>query len=190
MTVSDDPPFVTGAWRDGDPVGHRAFVDFPELHLERGGVLPSVRVAYETWGTLNPAGSNAILVEHALTGDSHVVGAAGPGHASPGWWEGLVGPGRDLDTDEWFVVAANVIGGCQGSTGPASPAPDGRPWGSRFPFVTIRDQVAAEAGTPGTRATSRVSCSSVRRIMPPRWPWRSAMTSGPMSLALAASACD
>lgn len=145
MTVSDDPPFVTGAWRDGDPVGHRAFVDFPELHLERGGVLPSVRVAYETWGTLNPAGSNAILVEHALTGDSHVVGAAGPGHASPGWWEGLVGPGRDIDTDEWFVVAANVIGGCQGSTGPASPAPDGRPWGSRFPFVTIRDQVAAEA---------------------------------------------
>ena len=99
MTVSDDPPFVTGAWRDGDPVGHRAFVDFPELHLERGGVLPSVRVAYETWGTLNPAGSNAILVEHALTGDSHVVGAAGPGHASPGWWEGLVGPGRDIDTD-------------------------------------------------------------------------------------------
>jgi len=144
VTVSDDPPFVTGAWRDGDPVGHRAFVELPELHLERGGVLPSVRVAFETWGRLNSTASNAILVEHALTGDSHVVGAAGPGHPSPGWWEGLVGPGRDVDTDDWFVVAANVIGGCQGSTGPASLAPDGRPWGSRFPFVTIRDQVAAE----------------------------------------------
>jgi homoserine O-acetyltransferase len=145
VTVSDDPPFVTGAWRDGDPTGHRAFVDLPDQHLERGGVLPSVRIAYETWGRLNPSASNAILVEHALTGDSHVAGAAGPGHPSPGWWEGLVGPGRDIDTDEWFVVAANVIGGCQGSTGPASLAPDGRAWGSRFPFVTIRDQVAAEA---------------------------------------------
>jgi homoserine O-acetyltransferase len=104
-----------------------------------------VRVAYETWGRLSPAGDNAVLVEHALTGDSHVVGDAGPGHPTAGWWNGLIGPGLALDTDRWFVVASNVLGGCQGTTGPASTAPDGRPWGSRFPYVTVRDQVAVEA---------------------------------------------
>lgn len=145
MTTVERSLQVTGAWREGDPVGHRQFAMVGDLELERGGVLPTVRVAYETWGRLNAAGDNAVLVEHALTGDSHVVGPAGPGHASPGWWEGLVGPGRPLDTDRFYVVAANVLGGCQGSTGPASLHRDGRPWGSRFPFITIRDQVAAEA---------------------------------------------
>ncbi|MGG5257575.1 homoserine O-acetyltransferase MetX [Phycicoccus avicenniae] len=140
------PTRSTGAvWRPGDPVGDRRFVEVGEVRLERGGVLPAVTVAYETWGTLSPGGENAVLVEHALTGDSHVVGDAGSGHPTGGWWPGLVGPGAPLDTDRLFVVAANVLGGCQGSTGPASPAPDGRPWGSRFPFVTIRDQVAVEA---------------------------------------------
>ncbi len=90
-------------------------------------------------------GDNAVLVEHALTGDSHVVGDVGPGQATPGWWPGLIGPGAPLDTDRLFVVASNVLGGCQGTTGPASAGPDGRPWGGRFPFITIRDQVAAEA---------------------------------------------
>jgi homoserine O-acetyltransferase len=104
-----------------------------------------VRIAYETWGTLNAARDNAIMVEHALTGDSHVSGPAGAGHPTPGWWDGLIGPGSPLDTDHWFIVSSNVIGGCQGTTGPSSQAPDGRPWGSRFPFVTVRDQVAAEA---------------------------------------------
>ncbi len=140
------PTRTTGAvWRPGDPVGDRRFAAVGDLALERGGVLPDVRLAYETWGTLSPSADNAVLVEHALTGDSHVVGDAGPGHASPGWWPGLIGPGAPLDTDRLFVVASNVLGGCQGSTGPSSAAPDGRPWGSRFPFTTIRDQVAAEA---------------------------------------------
>jgi homoserine O-acetyltransferase len=140
------PPVpVTGAWRDGDPVGRRRFAEIGELGLEVGGRLPAVRMAYETWGRLNPERDNAVLVLHALTGDSHVVGPTGPGHPTPGWWEGLVGPGRPIDTDRWFVVAPNVLGGCQGSTGPASTAPDGRPWGSRFPYITVRDQVAAEA---------------------------------------------
>ncbi len=134
-----------GGWRPGDGDGDRIFLDIGDLPLERGGVLPGARIAYETWGRLNPAGDNAVLVQHALTGDSHVVGQQGPGHPTPGWWDGLVGPGRPVDTGRWFVVAANVIGGCQGSTGPSSPAPDGRPWGSRFPFVTIRDHVRAEA---------------------------------------------
>ncbi len=133
-----------GVWRQGDPVGRRQFADLGALELERGGVLPEVRVAYETWGRLNEARDNVVLVEHALTGDSHVVGEAGDGHPSPGWWNSLIGPGQAVDPEEWFVVAANVLGGCQGSTGPASAAPDGQPWGSRFPYVTVRDQVAAE----------------------------------------------
>jgi len=105
-----------------------------------------VRLAYETWGRLAPDRSNAVLVLHALTGDSHVAGPAGPGHPTAGWWDALVGPGRALDTDRWFVVAPNVLGGCQGSTGPASPRPDGRYWGGAFPRLTQRDQVLAEAG--------------------------------------------
>ncbi|WP_214369055.1 homoserine O-acetyltransferase MetX [Pseudonocardia sp. H11422] len=136
---------VSGAWRDGDPAGERRFLDLPgPLELELGDVLPSVRLAYETWGTLSAARDNAVLVLHALSGDSHVVGAAGPGHPTPGWWDRVVGPGLGIDTDRFFVVCANVIGGCQGSTGPSSPAPDGRAWGSRWPLTTIRDQVAAE----------------------------------------------
>lgn len=101
-------------------------------------------MAYETWGELSPAADNAVLVLHALTGDSHVSGGAGLGHVTPGWWGNLIGPGRAVDTDRWFVVAPNILGGCQGSTGPASAAPDGRAWGSRFPRLTTRDQVAAE----------------------------------------------
>jgi homoserine O-acetyltransferase len=135
---------VSGAWREGDPVGHRRFLQVGDVSLERGGVLPRVQVAYETWGRLNERGDNAVLVEHALTGDSHVVGPAGAAHPSPGWWDGLIGPGRPLDSDRWFVVASNVIGGCQGTTGPSSLAPDGRRWGSRFPFITVRDQVFVE----------------------------------------------
>ncbi|MGY4387720.1 homoserine O-acetyltransferase [Streptomyces sp. TE12347] len=109
-------------------------------------MLPRVRLAYETWGRLAADGSNAVLVLHALTGDSHVAGAAGSGHPTAGWWDALVGPGRALDTNRWFVVAPNVLGGCQGSTGPASAGPGGRPWGGSFPRLTQRDQVRAETG--------------------------------------------
>lgn len=133
---------VTGAWRPGDPVGARRFADIGALALEWGGALPSATLAYETWGSYD--GSNAVLVEHALTGDAHVVGPAGPGQPTGGWWDGLIGPGRALDTNRWFVVAPNVLGGCGGSTGPSSIASDGSPWGSRFPRLTIRDQVRAE----------------------------------------------
>ncbi|MEO7236637.1 MAG: homoserine O-acetyltransferase [Lapillicoccus sp.] len=139
-------PTVAAIWREGDPPGDRQFARIGDVALERGGRIPAVRVAYESWGRLNAAGDNAVLVEHALTGDSHVVGGAGAAHPSPGWWDGLIGPGRPLDTDRWFVVASNVLGGCQGTTGPSAPASDGAPWGSRFPFVTVRDQVAVEAG--------------------------------------------
>ncbi|WP_128643242.1 homoserine O-acetyltransferase MetX [Streptomyces sp. SS] len=140
-------PPASGAWREGDPPGRRRWhvADKP-LPLEAGGELPGVRMAFETWGRLSPDRSNAVLVLHALTGDSHVAGTTGPGHPTPGWWNGIVGPGLALDTDRWFVVAPNVLGGCQGTTGPASLHPDGRrSWGSAFPFLTPRDQVAAEA---------------------------------------------
>ncbi|MFD9739544.1 homoserine O-acetyltransferase [Umezawaea sp. NPDC059074] len=140
MTTPGQTPRATGGWREGDPNGRRLW------YAHDGGLagLPEVRLAYETWGTLNQDRSNAVLVLHALTGDSHVSGVVEPGHPTPGWWDALIGPGKPLDPAHWFVVAPNVLGGCQGSTGPLSAAPDGQPWGSRFPLVTARDQVAAE----------------------------------------------
>ncbi len=140
---------VSGAWRPGDPVGDRSFVTITDQRpfvLEGGGTLTDVTVAYETWGALSASGDNAVLVCHALTGDSHAAGRQGSGHATPGWWDDMIGPGRPLDTDRFFVVCANVLGGCQGSTGPASIEPaTGTPYGSRFPVVTPRDMVRAQA---------------------------------------------
>lgn len=148
LVTSDIAP-ASGAWMPGDAPGRRQFFTFATdrgFALEGGVVLHDVTVAYETWGTLAPDASNAVLICHAWTGDSHVAGPAGRGHPTPGWWEGMVGPGRPIDTNQWFVVCPNVLGGCQGSTGPASPHPDdGRPYGSRFPVITIRDMVRAQA---------------------------------------------
>ena len=143
---------VTGAWRPGDDPGRRKFASLFSggrdqrggLGLEAGGHLSVVTVAYETWGKLNADASNAVLVLHALSGDSHVSGPVEPGHPSPGWWGPLVGPGAAIDTNRYFVVCPNVLGGCQGTTGPSSWAADGRPYGSRFPVVTVKDQVAVE----------------------------------------------
>jgi homoserine O-acetyltransferase len=138
-------PPATGAWRDGDPPAGRRFANLGPLDLEFGGHLPHVRLAFETWGELSPARDNAVLITHALTGDSHARGEAGPGQPTAGWWDRIIGPGLAVDTDRWFVVVPNMLGGCQGSTGPASFAPDGREWGARFPSVSVRDQVAAQA---------------------------------------------
>ena len=159
-TATPGPPPATGAWRPGDPAGHRQFVTlFDEpgrpLRLELGGTLSPVVVAYETWGELDRSRSNAVLVAHALTGDSHAAGPAGPGHRYPGWWDHSIGPGKDIDTNRWFVVCPNVLGGCQGTTGPSSIAPDGRPYGSRFPRITIRDQVAVEVALAGALGLER-----------------------------------
>ena len=140
---------ASGAWTPDQPAGHRRFHTFATerpFSLESGASLSDVTIAYETWGTLNEDASNAILVCHAWTGDSHVFGAASAGHPTSGWWEGVVGPGHAIDTNKYFVVCSNVLGGCQGSTGPASPHPvDGKPYGRRFPVVTIRDMVRAQA---------------------------------------------
>ena len=137
-------PPASGAWRESDHPGERKFLSLGRFTTESGFTFPDVRVAYQTWGPLNPDHSNAIYIAHALTGDSHVYGEAGPGHRHPGWWNALVGPHRPIDTRRWFVVCANVLGGCQGTTGPATQAPDGRPWGRRFPLITVADMVEVE----------------------------------------------
>ena len=142
-----EPIPATGAWREGDEPGRRRFFDLGDLPLEVDpvGVLPGVRIAYETWGELNAVGDNAVYVAHAVTGDSHATGPAGEGHRTGGWWNSMVGPGRPIDTTRHFVVCANVVGGCQGTTGPASRDPHtGGLWGSRFPYLTLRDLVRAE----------------------------------------------
>jgi len=138
-------PPVSGGWRDGDPTGNRQFADIGRFEPEAGGELPHVRIAYECFGELNARRDNAILVFHALTGDSHLAGRSSAGHATDGWWDEIVGSGKALDTDRYCVIAPNVLGGCQGSTGPASLDPTGHEWGARFPYLTIRDQVAATA---------------------------------------------
>ncbi len=147
--LSTDALPASGAWREGDPVAARRFVDLAAdrpFALDGGGTLRHIRLAYETWGRLDATGENAVLVCHALTGDAHATGPSGPGQPSEGWWDGLIGPGLALDTDRWFVVCVNVLGGCQGSTGPASLDPStGTRYGSRFPVVTIRDMVRTQA---------------------------------------------
>jgi homoserine O-acetyltransferase len=141
------PGGIGGAWWPGDDPGRRQFLSlFHEraLELEGGRSLAPVTVAYESWGHPSPTRDNAVLIEHALTGDSHAAGPVGAGHRTPGWWDPLIGPGAAIDTDRWWVICPNTLGGCQGTTGPASPSPDGSPWASRFPEITIRDQVAVE----------------------------------------------
>jgi homoserine O-acetyltransferase len=143
-----EPLPVSGAWQPGEAAGNRQFLTPSTgraLALDGGGSLSGFTLAYETWGTLDADASNAILVCHAWTGDSHLAGPAGLGHATPGWWEGAVGPGLAIDTDRFFVVCINVLGGCQGSTGPASIDPaTGTPYGSQFPVLTVRDMVRAQ----------------------------------------------
>jgi homoserine O-acetyltransferase len=112
--------------------------------LESGAVLPSITFAYETYGKLNREKSNAILICHALSGDAHVAGFH-EGDQKPGWWDSVVGPGKAFDTDRYFVICINVIGGCKGSTGPSSINPSSKkPYGASFPLITIRDMVNAQ----------------------------------------------
>lgn len=116
------------------------------LALASGQRLGPVTLAYETYGQLNAARSNAILLLHALSGDAHAAGRHSTTDRKPGWWDMMVGPGRPFDTDRYFVICSNVIGGCMGSTGPSSRDPrSGRPYGARFPVLTIGDMVSAQA---------------------------------------------
>jgi homoserine O-acetyltransferase len=114
------------------------------LVMESGARLDNWQIAYQTYGTLDAARANAVLICHALTGDQYVA-SDNPVTAKPGWWETMVGPGRPIDTNRFFVICANVLGGCMGTSGPASIDPaTGRPWGLSFPVVTIRDMVEAQ----------------------------------------------
>ena len=142
-------PRTPGYWIEGDDPGDRKFVTLQGesgngFTLESGSRLDSVTVAYETWGTLNEERSNAVLVLHALTGDSHAAGHASSAHPTPGWWDEIIGPGLAIDTSRYFVVCPNVLGGAQGTTGPSSLDANGEHYGSRFPVITIRDQVDVE----------------------------------------------
>jgi homoserine O-acetyltransferase/O-succinyltransferase len=118
---------------------------FDALSLQMGGRIGPVTLAYETWGTLNAAGDNAVLITHALTGNTHAHDAERPHDTKLAWWNPLIGPGRFFDTSRYFVICSNVLGGCYGSTGPSSLNPQtGRPYGMQFPVITIRDMVRAQ----------------------------------------------
>jgi homoserine O-acetyltransferase len=116
-----------------------------ELSLESGETLGPITLAYETYGELDPNGRNAVLVCHALSGDCHAAGYYHPDDPKPGWWDIMIGPGKGIDTDKYFVICSNILGSCMGSTGPASTDPaTGHPYGLDFPFVTIGDMVRAQ----------------------------------------------
>ncbi|MEY4089203.1 MAG: hypothetical protein RJB55_1474, partial [Verrucomicrobiota bacterium] len=123
----------------------RDFVHREPFTFKSGQTLPGFTLRYETYGTLSATRDNAIVVCHALSGDHHCAGWHSPQDRKPGWWNNLIGPGKAVDTRRFFVVCANVLGGCQGSSGPSSVNPEtGRPHGITFPFVTIRDMVRAQ----------------------------------------------
>ena len=116
------------------------------LELDSGRTLPAYDLVFETYGELNAARSNAVLICHALSGDHHAAGYHAPDDRKPGWWDTYIGPGKPIDTRHFFVVSLNNLGGCKGSTGPTTPDPGtGRPYGPDFPFVTVRDWVQSQA---------------------------------------------
>ncbi|MBW7950725.1 MAG: homoserine O-acetyltransferase, partial [Pseudorhodoplanes sp.] len=140
----DGPPRAREADEPRDSVVVRFGADQP-LRLDAGVSLAPFQIAYKTYGRLNEARTNAVLICHALTGDQHVA-STHPVTGKPGWWDIMVGPGRPIDTERYFVICSNVVGGCMGSSGPSSTNPQtGKPWGLEFPVITIRDMVRAQA---------------------------------------------
>ena len=144
MAGLGNPKFLKPVTRDDADVGHAITFEAP-LTLDCGKTLSPLTVAYMTYGTLNAARSNAILICHALTGDQFAA-SAHPVTGKPGWWDTMIGPGKPIDTERYFVVCSNVVGGCMGTTGPAEiDKATGRPYGLDFPLVTVRDMVRAQA---------------------------------------------
>ncbi len=142
--MSEAPKFLRPVTAPDADIGQAITFDKP-LTLDCGKTLDPLTVAYMTYGTLNAQRSNAVLVCHALTGDQFVA-SSHPVTGKPGWWDAMVGPGKPIDTDRFFVICANVLGGCMGTTGPAEICrATGKPYGLDFPLVTIRDMVRAQA---------------------------------------------
>ena len=133
--MSIDPALFQENERTAPSTDERKYAHVGPLHCEVGGYLPDVQIAYETWGELNAERDNAVLICHALSGDSHAIG----------WWERLIGAGKAIDTDKWFVIGTNALGGCQGTTGPASLAEDGKPYRTLFPMITVGDMVEVQS---------------------------------------------
>ncbi|MBL6853352.1 MAG: homoserine O-acetyltransferase [Alphaproteobacteria bacterium] len=157
MTEIANPRFLRPVTASDADVGRAITFDAPLL-LDCGRSLSPITVAYMTYGTLNASRSNVVLICHALTMDQF-VSSAHPITGKPGWWEDMVGPGKPIDTDRFFVVCANVLGGCMGTTGPAELNPaTGRPYGLDFPIVTIRDMVRAQAMLLDALGIEKVMC--------------------------------
>ena len=153
---------ASGAWRPGDPPGERQFlriaVDRPFV-LEGGGQLHDVTLAFETWGTLDDEPATPCWCATPSPATATPPGPPGRATRTAGWWDDLIGPGAPLDTDRFFVVCANVLGGCQGTTGPSSTRPDrAEPYGSTFPVVSIRDQVRTQAKLAEALGIARWHC--------------------------------
>jgi homoserine O-acetyltransferase len=140
---------------------HFTFAEDEPFVLESGATLGPVTLAYETYGRLNAARNNAILILHALSGSAHAAGYHAPDDAHPGWWDDCIGPGKAFDTDRYFVICSNVLGSCYGSSGPAVEDPrTGRPYGLAFPVVTIADMVRAQARLLDHLGIDRLLCAA------------------------------
>ena len=143
--VTRSQVFETGSVGIVEPQRVKLFDEQNPLRLECGETLKEVTVEYETYGELNQERDNAVLVCHALSGDAHAAGRHTPEDRKPGWWNDMIGPGKALDTEKYFVICSNILGGCKGTTGPGSTNPEtGRPYGMSFPVITIRDMVVCQ----------------------------------------------
>ncbi|MFU8848521.1 MAG: homoserine O-acetyltransferase MetX [Opitutales bacterium] len=144
----NDSEAVTAAPEEGEVglVEYQDFVSPEPFQFESGGSIPELRLRYETYGHLNAAKDNAILICHALTGDHHCAGVYSMDERKPGWWNFMIGPGKPINTSEYFVICSNALGGCQGSSGPGTINPEtGRPYNLDFPKLTVHDMVKAQA---------------------------------------------
>lgn len=157
VSRADTPARYTSPMTEFIPAGSR-FVDLPSpFPMKRGGVLHGARMVYETWGELNPDGNNAVLILTGLSPDAHA--ASNPGNPEPGWWEAMLGPGKPIDTDRWFVVCVNTLGSCKGSTGPASLDPaTGTPYRLRFPDLSVEDCAVASGHVVRSLGIERLAC--------------------------------
>lgn len=160
ITESFSLPSAPTGWQPCQAVQH-AQVACPShpFITEHGAVIEDVTLAYETWGRLNRTRDNVVVIFHALTGDAHAASHPELAGDRPGWWEDLVGAGRPIDTERFFVICANTLGSCYGSTGPRSLAPDGRRYNLRFPELTVRDQVGAQLRLLDHLGIERVACA-------------------------------